>query len=179
MTFNVFYRRHWETIKEAVKVRMQHLRISYTLVNLDGVMSAIGDTLEGHFYDRTILGTEDKTRLIMVNIIADRLPEFMAAIEKYQHWDDYIDKAQFGTSSVSESLNVEGAQPLNTADTDPSIFNDVIAYEKNQEKTKTTTNDMQATIRGMANSYFWKLGLYERFLPIFEPLFKGFEIHGY
>ena len=115
----------------------------------------------------------------MINLIADRLPEFMAAIKKYHFWDDYIDKTQFGTSSTTETLNVEGAQPLNRTNTDPSVFNDVIPYEKNQEKTKTSTNDMQATIRGIANSYFWRLGLYERFLPVFEPLFKGFEVYAY
>lgn len=179
MTFNVFYRRHWETIKSSVRIRLQHLRISFAGVNFDGVITAIGDTLEAQFYDRTLWGSEDRTRGMMINLIADRLPEFMAAIEKYHFWDDYIDKAQFGTSSTTETLNVEGAQPLNTANTDATIFNDVIPYEKNQEKTKTSTNDMQATIRGIANSYFWRLGLYERFLPVFEPLFKGFEVYGY
>ena len=179
MLFNEFYRLHWETIKADVKLRMQNLRIAMATVNVDGVLSAIGDTLQAQFLERKLWGSPEKTKGMMVNLIADRIPEFMAVVEKYRFWNDYIDKALFGSTTTAETLNVEGAQPLNTTNADPSVFNDVIPYEKNQEKSKTTTNDMQATIRGIANSYFWRLGLYERFLPVFEPLFKGWEIYGY
>lgn len=153
--------------------------LGYTNGKLNETLIAnIWSVVLAQFGHREIWPDENVLEKMLGNELIEKFPEFVNGLEKYDFWNDYVNKSNFGTITKNVDINIDGALPQ-TVGLDDLNNPTMVGYDKSATSTNSTTSDLQEVIRNISNTYFWKLGLYDKLLKALEGYFVSVVFYEY